>query len=304
VSYNKMKFTVGLFVLGLLFVIMFFFYILLKEKGSFQERYSFYFHTYSAASFYIGMPLKFSGFNIGTIDDIALQDDGSVNMTFSVNEKNRKWISKDSVLLLRKPLIGAPHIELFTALDNPLLETNSRLTLIMSDDIDDMISKLEPAIDKVIHIINNIDTITSYIAKDDSELVLTLQNIRKLSDKLINDDSLLTTLTGDKKATKDIINSLANIDKIMKDIQKITATLHQDIVQPSSSAVHELDTILKDIKQKLNTLDATVNAIGGYDKDLIHLKEQISVGVVKSNQIMDKIDSFMENEKSSEVVLP
>jgi archaellum component FlaC len=174
----------------------------------------------------------------------------------------------------------------------------------MSDDIDDMISKLEPAIDKVIHIINNIDTITSYIAKDDSELVLTLQNIRKLSDKLAHDDSLLTTLTGDKKATKDIINSLANIDKIMKDIQKITATLHQDIVQPSSSAVHELDTILKDIKQKLNTLDATVNAIGGYDKDLIHLKEQISVGVVKSNQIMDKIDSFMQNEKSSEVVLP
>jgi ABC-type transporter Mla subunit MlaD len=299
-----MKFTVGLFVLGLLFAIMLFFYILLKEKGSFQERYNFYFHTYSAASFYIGMPLKFSGFNIGTIDDIALQDDGSVNMTFSVNEKNRKWISKDSVLLLRKPLIGAPHIELFTALDNPLLETNSRLTLIMSDDIDDMISKLEPAIDKVIHIINNIDTITSYIAKDDSELVLTLQNIRKLSDKLAHDDSLLTTLTGDKKATKNIINSLAKVNKIMNDIQKITATLHQDIVQPSSSAVHELDTILKDIKQKLNTLDGTVNAIGSYDKDLIHLKEQISVGVEKSNQIMDKIDSLMQNEKSSEVVLP
>lgn len=299
-----MKFTVGIFVLSLLFGIMLFLYLLLKEKGSFQERYSYYFHTYSAASFYIGMPLKFSGFNIGTIDDIALQNDGSVNMTFSVNEKNRKWISKDSVLLLRKPLIGSPHIELFTALDNPVLEINSRLTLIMSDDIDDMISKLEPAIDRVIHIINNVDTITSYIAKDDSELVLTLQNIRIFSDKLAHDDSLLTSLTGDKQATKSIISSLKQTDKIMRDVQKITAKLDHDILEPSSSAIRELDAILKDVKKKLSTLDATVNALGGYDKDLIHIKEQISAGVEKSNQIMDKIDSLMQNEKSSEIPLP
>jgi phospholipid/cholesterol/gamma-HCH transport system substrate-binding protein len=299
-----MKFTVGIFVLSLLLSIMFFLYLLLKEKGSFEDRYNYYFHTYSAASFYIGMPLKFSGFNIGTIDDIALQNDGSVNMTFSVNEKNRKWISKDSVLLLRKPLIGAPHIELFTALDNPVLEIDSRLTLIMSDDIDDMISKLEPAIDRVIHIINNVDTITSYIAKEDSELMLTLQNIRKLSDKLAHDDSLLTSLTGDKQASKSIISSLKQTDKIMKDIQKVTATLHRDIIEPSSSAVKDLDYILKDVKKKLNALDATVNAIGSYDKDLIHLKEQISAGLEKSNQIMDKIDSVMQNEKSSEVTLP
>jgi ABC-type transporter Mla subunit MlaD len=299
-----MKFTVGIFVLSLLFSMILFLYLLLKEKGSFEERYSYYFHTYSAASFYIGMPLKFSGFNIGTIDDIALQDDGSVNMTFSVNEKNRKWMSKDSILFLRKPLIGAPHIELFTALDNPLLETHSKITFIMSDDIDDMFSKLEPAIDKVINIINNLDTITSYISKDNSELIVTLQNIRKLSDKLAQDDSLLTSLTGDKKATKNIINSLAQTNKIMQDIHKITATLHQDIVEPSSSAVHELDIILKDIKQKLSTLDATVSAIGGYDKDLIQLRSQISAGVEKSNQIMDKIDSLMQNEKSSELVLP
>lgn len=303
-SYNKMKFTVGIFVLSLLFAIMLYLYLLLKEKGSFQERYSYYFHTYSAASFYIGMPLKFSGFNIGTIDDIVLQNDGSVNMTFSVNEKNRKWISKESVLLLRKPLIGAPHIELFTALDNPVLEINSRLTLIMSDDIDDMISKLEPAIDKVIHIINNVDTITSYIAKDDSELILTLQNIRIFSDKLAHDDSLLTSLTGDKQATKSIISSLKQTDKIMRDVQNITAKLNHDILEPSSSAIRELDAILKDVKKKLNTLDATVNALGGYDKDLILIKEQISAGVEKSNQIMDKIDSLMQNEQSSEIPLP
>jgi enoyl-[acyl-carrier-protein] reductase (NADH) len=125
-----------------------------------------------------------------------------------------------------------------------------------------------------------------------------------LSDKLAHDDSLLTSLTGDKQASKSIISSLKQTDKIMKDIQKVTATLHRDIIEPSSSAVKDLDYILKDVKKKLNALDATVNAIGSYDKDLIHLKEQISAGLEKSNQIMDKIDSVMQNEKSSEVTLP
>lgn len=299
-----MKLAVGIFVITLFASIILFLYMLLKEKGSFDERSSYHFRAYTASTFYIGMPLKFSGFNIGTIDEIELLDDGSVNINFSVNEKNKKWMTKESILFLRKPLIGAPHIELFTALGNPILEDGSRITLIMSDDIDDMISKLEPAVDKVISIIKNIDTITTTLAKEDSDLMLTLQNLRILSDKLANDGALLTTLTGDKRATISIVNSLKQTDKIMQDIQKITANLHKEIISPSSSAIHELDAILKDIKQKLSVLDATVNAVGSYDKDLIQLKEQISVGLEKSNQIMDKVDSLMQSERSSEVVLP
>ena len=61
---------------------------------------------------------------------------------------------------------------------------------------------------------------------------------------------------------------------------------------------------MKDVKQKLDALDSTVKTVGSYDSDLVELKEQISVGLAKSNQIMDKVDAIMQDNTSAEVTLP
>ncbi|MEA3228376.1 MAG: MlaD family protein [Campylobacterota bacterium] len=310
-QYDKMKLSVGIFVLTLFVVIVTFLYFLLEEKGTFNKRYSFHFYTDSANSFTIGMPLKFSGFNIGTIDNIELLNDGGVYMTFSVDKQNRRWITEGSVLMTIKPLIGSTHIVVYSAIDNEVLKTGSELVMLENDDINDMISKLEPVVDKIINIINNIDAITSYITKEDSDIILTLQNIKKFTANLSDSNALLTSITGDKESTENIIASLNKTTKIMQelhkiteDISKTTSSLNSDIVTPTSSVIKELEAIMKDIKQKLDLLDGTVKAVGTYDKDLVELKEQISVSVQKSNQIMDKVDALMQDEEKQEVMLP
>jgi ABC-type transporter Mla subunit MlaD len=306
-----MKLAVGVFVITLFITIITILYLLLDNKGTFDKRYNYHFTTDSADFFTLGMPLKFSGFNIGVIDDIALKDDGTVYMTFSVDEKNRKWITNGTVLMIIKPLIGSAHIVVYSAVDNKILEVDSELMLLESNDINDMIAKLEPAIDKMISIINNIDEITAYIAREDSDLMLTLLNIKNFTASLSNSDSILTTITGDKESTQSIISSLNKTTEIMKELHEITqnintttSSLDSDIIAPASSAVKELELIMKDVTQKLNALDGTVKAVGTYDKDLVELKEQISVTLDKSNQIMDKVDSLMQDEEKNEVVLP
>ncbi|MFT7005398.1 MAG: phospholipid/cholesterol/gamma-HCH transport system substrate-binding protein [Sulfurimonas sp.] len=310
-QYSRMKLAVGVFVLTLFITIVSVLFFVLKDKGTFDNRYSFHFTTDSASFFSIGMPLKFSGFSIGVIDDISLNNDGTVYMTFSVNERNRRWITEGTVLMIIKPLIGSAHIEIYTAIDNDILKEGSSLTILKSDDINDMIAKLEPAVDKILNIINNIDAISSYISKDDSDLMKTLYNIKTFTAKLSNNDSLLTSLTGNKESTKSIIASLNKTTEIMKelhsiskDISKTTSSLDRDILNPSSSVIKELQGIMKDIKQKLDALDSTVKTVGSYDNDLIELKEQISVSVQKSNQIMDKVDAIMQDEEKQEVTLP
>lgn len=310
-QYSKMKLAVGIFVITLFITIITFLYLVLEDKGTFNKRYNYHFTTDSASFFSVGMPLKFSGFDIGVIDDISLNDDGTVYMTFSVDEHNRKWITEGTVLMTIKPLIGSAHIEIYSVIDNEVLESDAELQMLQSDDINDMISKLEPAVNKIINIISNIDAITAYIAKDDSDLIMTLQNIKKFTADLSNSDSLLTSITGDKKSTQSIIASLnktteimKELHKISKDIGKTTSTLDSTIVTPASSAIKELDKIMKDVKQKLDALDGTVKAVGTYDKDLVDLKEQISVSVQKSNQIMDKVDALMQDEQKQEVTLP
>ena len=44
--------------------------------------------------------------------------------------------------------------------------------------------------------------------------------------------------------------------------------------------------------------------IGSYDKELTEIKTQISIGVQKSNQIIDKVNSLIIDEKDSMVELP
>lgn len=282
-QYDKIKVIVGIFVLVLLVTITSFLYMVMEEKGTFNKRHSYHFNTASAESFHIGMPLKFSGFNIGVIDLMKLRPNGSVKMEFSVPAENKKWITKDSVLIIKKPLIGSSHIELYSAFDNPLLEEGGELMLIMNDDINDMVDKLHPLIDKVISIVGNVDKITK---------------------KLSTDDSLLTSLTGSEQTSKDFQSILKSLTVMTDDIKKITNNLNKDIVSPASSAVEELNKILKDVNHKLKVLDGTVNAVGSYDKDLKNIKTQISSGLQKSNQLLDKVDAILIDEQNSEVKLP
>ncbi len=302
--YSKMKLAVGLFVLVLFIAIVVSLYLLLKEKGTFDKRYSYHFSTESASSFNVGMPLKISGFNIGVIDDIALRDDATVSMTFSVSEENKKWLRQDSVLMLKKPLIGSAHIELYSAIGNPPLEVGSTLVIVLSDDINDMISKLEPVVNRMINIINSIDSITSHLARSDSELIMTLKNIEKFTASLANNKSLLTSITGDSNSTQSLINTLHESAKIMKDISHTTESLEPKIINPSSDAIGELGAIMKDVKQKLEALDATVKAVGSYDTEILDIKDQVAAGLQKSNQIMDKVDTLLQDKSNSEVVLP
>jgi len=310
-QYNKMKLAVGIFVLIFFVAISAFSFFLLKEKGVFKQKFDYYFVTSSAQSFSVGMPLKFSGFDIGVIEDIKLRDDGKVLMKFSVTQENQKWISAGATLLMKKPLIGSPHIEIHSTVGAPPLRVGSVLPIKKSDDINDMIEKLDPVVAKIMVIIDNIETITSYLASEDSELLSILKNVDKYTQNLLDDDALLTTVTGDANATKSLVFALedihtmtTNMNKIVNEIGKITLEIQEGIITPSSSSAKELEMIMKDVHKKLQQLDGVVESVGSSDKELTQIKEQISVAIQKSNKIIDKVDRMMADEKPSTVQLP
>lgn len=309
--YNRMKLAVGFFVITLVTALGIFFYIILKEKGAFEKRFSYDFYAKSAAPFKVGMPIQYSGFDIGMIDDIQLTNDGNVHLTFSVSKENSKWICKESMLLLSKPLIGSAHIEVLTSVGNPPLQPNSTLQMIESDDINDMITKLQPAITKTINIIDNIEKITSKFSQEDGAFNQSIQNIEIVTGRMAQNKALLTSITGDQASTDALIGSLNETQKTMKQIYEIStkldtlmSNLDSKVVTPSSSVLQNVNLIMLDVQKKLKALDGTVNAVGGYDKDLGTLKEQIEIGLDKTNKVMDKVDTLLNGSKKNEVTLP
>lgn len=292
-----MKLAVGVFVIALVSVLVVVFYLLLKEKGAFEKRYNYNFYAKSAAPFKVGMPLSYSGFAIGSIDNIKLTDNGDVHLIFSITQENRKWVCTNSRLLLVKPLIGAAYIEIVTKSCADPLKPGSTIPLSQSDDINDMISKLQPAITKTIKIIDHIEQLTASFSDKNGSLMHTMQNIDTITTRMAQDKSLLTSITGDANSTKALIASL-------NEIQHIMGGLNKDIVQPSSQALQNINEIMKDVQSKLKALDGTVKAVGGYDKDLSAIKEQIQLGLDKTNKVMEKVDAMLQSSDTKEVQLP
>ncbi len=310
-QYDKIKVIVGIFVTLVFVVLVSFFYFFIKEKGLFAHNYEYYFSIDSAESLNVGMPLKFSGFHMGSIENIALKDDGSVKITFVVNEENRKWIREDTSLIIRRPLLGAPYIEVNSKLEKPLLAPNATITMVKSDNINDVVSKLDPIVDKILKIFENLEVLTRYLTDEDSELKHILKSFEIFGQKMASNDPLITTITGDENATDNLISTIRLLNQnmgivknILEDIGKVTPTLDADLVAPTSSSLQTLSEILKDLKQKLKAIDGTVNAVGSAESDIIKVKEDVAIAIEKSNEILEKLDRMMQEEEKEKVVLP
>jgi len=303
-TYKNIKFKVGLFVLLLLLILSGVVYYILIKKGTFDKRYNYTFTSFSAESFTVGMPVKVSGFAIGRLDTIKLLDNGNVKFIFSVDKQNQKWVCEESLLMVRKPLLGSPQIILYSAIGNPVLKAGSEINTIVSNDINDLVLSLEPIILKIANIVNSVDKITTYLSKDNSELMKIIINIEKFTASLVEDKSLLTSLTGDKKATDAFIETIKKLPILINNFDELSTDLNKDIVPLVIELIKELNVIAKDVEQKLQSLDNLVHSVGSSDKDISTIKDQIKIGLSKTNQIIEKVDNLFQSEKNEKVVLP
>jgi len=310
-SYFRLKLAVGLFMLTLGAVTLGLTGYLLFQKGVFAQKYHFHFTTPSAQSFKVGMPLLLSGFEVGYIDDIHLTETGQVNLRFYVNEMNRKWITENSRLMLKKPLIGSPYIEILSDRTSPLLEEGHEVEMTVSDDINDIIIKLEPTVNQLIAIVADLSLITHQISNPDGALFQTLNHLEVIIRDLKESPSFVSGLTGnpeDGQTLSDTLNrtqaSIETLQQTILGVSGLVENLNETIVLPSKDIMVQVSTILTDVTLKLNTLESTVQAVGGTDQDILILKQQLLKSVEKVNQLIDKVDYMMQDENSNRLELP
>ena len=310
-SYFRMKLAVGFFILTLAVVTVGLTSYLLYQKGVFDQKFHYHFTTPSAQSFKVGMPLLLSGFEVGYIDRIRLTETGQVDLRFYVNQANRKWITENSSLMLKKPLIGSPYIEVLSDQSAPLLMDGAIIEMTVSDDINDIIIKLEPTVNQLIAIVEDLSLITKQISNPDSALFSTLSHLEVIIRDLKDSPSFVSSLTGNPEDGATLSSTLqttqTSIQLLEQTIGKVSGlveNLNKAIVVPSEGIMLQVSEILKDVTLKLNTLENTVQALGGTDQDILILKQQLLKSVEKTNQLIDKIDYMMQDENSNRLELP
>lgn len=262
-----LKGKIFLFIAVALLSAMIFLYFAGKQRGFFVKTKEFYCITSKATGLYTGMPVKVSGFKIGRLKDMKLQNDGFVKLTLSVEYSNAKWFREGSVAIFTKEgFIGESYIEILPGNGKPLKEGQS-IKFFRQAGIEEIAAELKVEISEILA---GLKETISYINEPEGNIKKSLENIEKIS--------------------KNLIETTEQANKLLKELNRKTP----EITEKSEKTLDELSELLRKTKESVNSLSFELNETvkqikGTAKKDLPVVIEQVKESLQKMDEILQSI---------------
>ncbi len=281
--FKNLELKVGIFVTSIICLILLSVVFIAYKKGAFEETYELRLSSVSGDGIAEGMPVVFSGFEVGKITKMELTDTGVVLLHVKIPSKHKKWMNESSDFILNKPLVGSPKIIIKTAnLQAKPIGKDKIPQLKTVDGINEAIARVQPVLERVEGIVKNIEQITG-----------------TMSDK----KSLVAMATGKNESGDDLAHILKKTaelsDSIHKIVDKTDENLYGDngLAKELKSSLKKLDDILKNASKI--SADAAASTT-----DLVSLRTEIDLAVKNANSIMNEIDSKIPFKAKKEMKLP
>lgn len=309
--YNKIVFSVGLFILFTSTLILVSLVYVIERKGMFEHHTKYQLLATNAENIEEGMPVLFSGFEVGQVQDLGLHDSGEVLVTISVPQHNKKWLRSGSLFILENPLIGKAKITLKSSMSKPPLEEGVILRMYIEDGINEIITNIQPVVLELQSIVSNIKTLSGSLADQNASFQTSLKHAETFSSKLASSPSILASVTGDQNSAVELQKAIINLNLTLEDIRTIVKNanegvieLREDIIHPVASDIQELSLIIKDVRKKLKSMDNVVATIGDSDGDVKYFKDEIKVLIDEMSELSTRINAIIGEESQDHVALP
>ncbi|HYA13632.1 MAG TPA: MlaD family protein [Syntrophales bacterium] len=274
---KKFEFKVGLFVVVTSILIVVCVIYLAYNKGFFTREYIYTLSSKTGEDLTEGMPVLFSGYKIGRVETLELNDQGILLIKIRIPEQHAKWIRSDSTFSLYKPLIGSSRLIVTTEhLNSPELSPKTIPEIVVVNDINETIKKVQPILEKVDKVVTNIEKITSTLAKRDTLIEMAVgtpesaksvnESLKKIRDILAKTDEQVYGSDGVlsivRNILKDILTKLGKIDAALDNVVKISAD--------TADSTKDLKVLRAEIDATVNSISKLVNEI---DKKIPFKKE-------------------------------
>lgn len=300
----KREFKVGLFVLLTTLLIVFSVCYIAYKKGVFETEHTYTLYSTSGEGLTEGMPVLFSGFKIGKVTKLELNDKGIVIIRINILDRHTKWIRQNSQFAMVRPVIGTARINIYTNdLSAPPLSTDSQSEVLIVDDINELINKAQPIVVKLDQTVANIEQITANLASQNDNINKIIVNTEKVSANFANKKSVAELVLGEEESVRSIHESIRHLESILKHTD-------EQVYNPEGT-LPLVNNILKDILLKLDKLNTTVDNINQIStntsestKDLKVLRSEIDSTVTAVKNLSRKIDGLLSSGKPKEIKLP
>jgi phospholipid/cholesterol/gamma-HCH transport system substrate-binding protein len=307
---NKLHFKVGLFAAASLLLAGIFLVYLLHARGFFEDTFHLQLAAASADGVAPGVPVVFSGIEIGRVTTLGLNDSGGIIIHTEFLERNAKWLKENSTFTLDKPFVGGAKIRVDSPdLDAPALPDNSTMLLLSSD-----ISKEIPAlVERVKAILANVEHLT----RKDGEINATLANVKTVTGRMTGEYGVLEGLLGSPEKARAVTDSLDKTRDLITRLDSLTAKTDQwlfaqdGMAEQTKASMIQVRAMLDDAQASLKKADAVMaNAVEisanvkDGTQDLAALRAEIDDAVRKANALVNEINKKWPFARDPEVKLP
>ncbi len=307
-------FKVGLFLIISLLLITVSVIFLLLKKDFFTDHEYYTLSSPSGEGITEGMPLLFSGFEIGKVETLELDDAGNVIITVKVPSRHTVRINKSSTFTLEKPFIGSPRFVVKTPDKNaPGPDSAHVFPTDTIDDINEVIKKLEPMVEKVDQIATNVNAMTS----DKSDLNKIISNLEAVTSDLAKKQGVIEMLAGDKKSGTEFRESVTSLNGTLKEAEKLVSNANDTLKKADEQllgdegTIPKVNRIIDDVEKKMKELDSLVSSLvksGGSiesgTKDLDMLRKDIDLTINSVNLLIKDVRNNLPMEQKKEIKLP
>jgi phospholipid/cholesterol/gamma-HCH transport system substrate-binding protein len=251
----NMEKKIGMFVLiaiaGIALVIVF----IGIQQDVFTSKTEIYFITDSGEGITEGMTVKLSGFKIGKVKKLSLDDVAKVKVELSINTRYMKWIKTDSKARLAKEgLIGDSIIEITPGSAKAgQIADKGEISFARARGLSDIAEELK---EEVTPVLTEIKEIIHYVNDPEGDIKHALKNISKLSDEAFT--------------TKQ------HLDNLLKD---------------AGSSMKKIDPLLDSTKKTMTTVESMVRKI---DKDLPGIMEKVDKSLTNVQKMTDDLKKATE----------
>lgn len=307
---NTFHFKVGLFALATLLLGAAFLTYLLYARGYFENTYRLQLAAASADGVVPGVPLVFSGIEIGNVTSLGFNEGGGIVIQLELPERHAKWLKQDSIFTLDKPLIGSVKISVDSGdLAGAALPENSTM-LLLTPDINKEIPVL---IAQVKAILANVEHLT----RKEGDVNATLANLKTVTGRMTGEYGMLESILGSAEKARAVTDSLDKTRALMIKLDGLAGKMDQwlfaqdGVADSTRESLAQVRLMLNDAQSSLKKADALMtNAVAisadvkAGTQDIAALRAEIDDAVRKANALVNEINKMWPFARDPEVKLP
>ncbi|MDQ7031125.1 MAG: MlaD family protein [Desulfonauticus sp.] len=309
----KVGFILFLFIVFFIFLLV---YIGIK-KDIFAKRITYYVISKSGENIERGIPVKLSGFKIGQVEKLYLNEVNFIKIKISVLEKYKKWFRKNTKIILdQEGIIGNPYLKVIPGTqDSPVLAPGSTLVLTKIGGIRELIAQAQPVIEDMKKIVSNVRKITDQFLDKNASFQKTIKNIEQITYELQTSRGLIYYLTQDKRPVRKIDRLLVHTDNLVTTIdvllQNATGVVQNitPIEQEALGVMKETKSFVQDLKQLKQKLDPILDNVEDITrevkkatKDIYRLKIEAEYSLNLSSRLLNSLQTKWPFKQTDEII--